>query len=118
MINCCLFTAALAVTSLLSLQSCKSRNTDSAVVEPERVIAFPGAEGFGRYASGGRGGDVYHVTTLADGNEPGTLRYAVNQKGPRTVVFDVAGTIMLDKMLRITESDLSIAGQTAPSDSI
>lgn len=118
MINCCLFTAALAVTSLLSLQSCKSRNTDSAVVEPERVIAFPGAEGFGRYASGGRGGDVYHVTTLEDGMQPGTLRHAVMQHGPRTVVFDVAGTIFLDRPLRITEGDLTIAGQTAPGDGI
>ena len=49
------------------------------------LIAFPGAEGFGRNASGGRGGKVYHVTTLEDGDHPGTLRHAVMQKGPRTV---------------------------------
>ena len=73
-----------------------------AAAEP---IAFPGAEGFGRYATGGRGGKVYHVTTLEDGMQPGTLRHAVEQEGPRTVVFDVAGTIFLDRPLRIRKGD-------------
>ena len=60
--------------------------------------AFPGAQGFGAYAQGGRGGWVYHVTTLEDGG-PGSLREAVEARRPRIVVFDVGGTIRLKKDL-------------------
>ena len=84
----------------------------------DRLPAFPGAEGFGRYAAGGRGGRVYHVTTLVDGKQPGTLRYAVSQKGARTVVFDVAGTIFLNSPLRIVNDSITIAGQTAPGQGV
>ena len=73
-----------------------------------RLDAFPGAEGFGRYTTGGRGGKVYHVTTLSDGMQPGTLRHAVMQDEPRTVVFDVAGTIFLDASLRINNGNLTL----------
>lgn len=80
-----------------------------------RERAFPGAVGFGAYARGGRGGDVYHVTTLADGGT-GSLRDGIESAmGPRTIVFEVAGTIDLGSPLRILDkSHMTIAGQTSP----
>jgi hypothetical protein len=84
---------------------------------PVLIPAFPGAQGFGAYAQGGRGGRVYHVTTLDDGG-PGSLREAVEAAGPRIVVFDVSGTIRLTKSLDVEEPFITIAGQTAPGDGI
>ncbi|CDA82863.1 BACON domain-containing protein [uncultured Bacteroides sp.] len=89
------------------------------------ILAFPGAEGGGRFTTGGRGGEIYHVTTLADYNQnetpvEGSLRYGVEKSNqPRTIVFDVSGVIELKRGLYLNEfPNLSIIGQTAPGDGI
>ncbi len=91
--------------------------TTASVSAAGQVVAFPGAEGAGRFAAGGRGGQVIRVTTLADAG-PGSLRAAIDAAGPRTVVFDVAGTIALRSPLVVRNDRITVAGQTAPGDGI
>ncbi len=90
---------------------------EPATTPSAKVLAFPGAEGFGRFALGGRGGAVHTVRNLGD-DGPGSLRAAVEAAEPRTVVFAVAGTIALKRPLRIDHGRITIAGQSAPGDGI
>ncbi len=82
-----------------------------------RHLAFPGAQGFGRFARGGRYGRVIEVTNLDDSG-PGSFRAAVEASGPRTVVFRVSGVIALRSPLTVAHPYLTVPGQTAPGDGI
>ena len=82
-----------------------------------RLPAFPGAQGFGAFAKGGRSGDVYHVINLA-ASGAGSLAYGIENTPAtgRTIVFDVSGYASISGTLRVTKPNLTIAGQTAPGD--
>lgn len=106
----------LLLAGTLSLQAQELKSYP--VPDRSKVLAFPGADGAGKYTTGGTGGKVLVVTSLKDDGSEGTLRWALRKKGPRTIVFAVSGIIELQSPLKVSNGDVTIAGQTAPGDGI
>jgi pectate lyase len=108
-----LATACLAFWSLVSFAATSTQTRAAAQDQGTGLVpAFPGAEGFGAYAKGGRGGAVCEVTNLNDSGA-GSLRNCIDAQGPRIVVFRLGGTILLKTPLVIRNPYITIAGQSA-----
>jgi hypothetical protein len=100
---------------LAEVERLKAIIEDGNVEEPPKLVkAFPSAYGGGALATGGRGGNVYHVTTVIDSGDEGSLRWALEQPRPATIVFDVSGVMELKYSLTVEGDDLTVLGQTAP----
>lgn len=113
------YKAGLILFSLCTffiLSCAQQKRVTQTEVADDQPIAFPGAEGFGKYTTGGREGKVMVITNLND-DGPGSLREAVSKSKPKIVVFAVSGTIHLQSLLEI-KANTTIAGQTAPGDGI
>lgn len=113
----CLLALSLSCNKKSTIPTDPGPPTDGPAQVTEEAFAFPGAEGFGRKTTGGRGGKVLFVTNLNDAG-PGSLRAAVETIGPRYILFKVSGTIALKSKLVVGHGDLTIAGQTAPGDGV
>lgn len=100
----------------LTFFACAQQNKIVSAATDDIAVAFPGAEGFGKFTIGGRGGKIMIVTNLDDDGE-GSFRKAATAKGSRIVVFTISGTIHLNSPLSI-KGDITIAGQSAPGDGI